>query len=178
MLSYQSSFPCSIFITKQVFILSATYTSFSGAMTWHLQQPNLASLFNMLYTHNFKSRSTIYCSSIKNPTEKLSTPQKNYIISIGEEQSRSFCENLQILKGWKYSYSAFYTNSKSFMAAGFLSVQTRDSKEQGAKRHMPVKGALLVIAESRTAFSTSAEMSCFILCSCSPKTTHSSVFPF
>lgn len=49
------------------------------------------------------------------------------------------------------------------MAAGFLSVQTRDSKEQGAKRHMPVKGALLVIAESRTSFSTSAEMSCFIL---------------
>lgn len=105
-------------------------------------------------------RISLKCSSMS---------MKNYRICVSQEQPHGFYKNFQILQGWKYSYSElFYTNSKSFIAAEFISVQTRESKKQLAKWYMPMKAwnrgpVLLVTLKSRITFSMLTKKSLFIL---------------
>lgn len=39
----------------------------------------MANLFNILYTHNFKGRPIIYCSSVKNLTETKYVNENLYV---------------------------------------------------------------------------------------------------
>lgn len=70
-------------------------------------------------------------------TEKLSMSMKNYI---SQGQSHGFCKTSQVLKGSNYFHSTFYTNSKSFIAAESIPVQTRESRKQLAQLYTPKKG--------------------------------------
>lgn len=95
---------------------------------------------------------------------------KNYIICVNQEEPHGFCKNFQILKAWKYSYFTFYTSSKSFTAAEFISVQSRESKKQLEKKSctIPTKEwkrgpILLVTLKSRITLSMLTQMSLCIL---------------
>lgn len=119
MSSLLSLFPRSISITKRLSFGFFFLKIFSSLRQWLyiFRSIILVNLFNMLYTHNFKGRPIIYCSSIKNLTEKLSMSMKNYIICTSQGQSRGFCETFQVLKGWNYSYSTFCTNSEKLYSS-------------------------------------------------------------
>lgn len=101
---------------------------------------------------------------------------KNYIICVNQEEPHGFCKNFQILKAWKYSYFTFYTSSKSFTAAEFISVQSRESKKQLEKKRctIPTKEwkrgpILLVTLKSRITLSMLTQMSLCILLSLFPQ---------